>query len=87
MWRLLRAELSYNTQVVLFILLTSLLGFMGIHFWPAAFLAIQIAFILDLSISHFRLVMASNRDWVSRDSCIANESQIIREVRTLCGRY
>lgn len=34
MWSLLRAELAYNTQVFLFILLTSILGFLGIHFWP-----------------------------------------------------
>lgn len=34
MWRLLKAEIAYNTQVFLFILLTSLVGFLGIHFWP-----------------------------------------------------
>ena len=34
MWRLLKAEIAYNTQVFLFILLTSLLGFLGTHFWP-----------------------------------------------------
>jgi hypothetical protein len=33
-WRLLKAEIAYNMQVFLFILLTSLVGFFGIHFWP-----------------------------------------------------
>jgi hypothetical protein len=34
MWPLLKAEIAYNTQVFVFILLTSLLGFLGTHFWP-----------------------------------------------------
>jgi hypothetical protein len=34
MWRLLKAEIAYNRQTFLLILLTSLLGFLGIHFWP-----------------------------------------------------
>jgi hypothetical protein len=34
MWRLLKVEIAYNGQVFLFILLTSLVGFFGIHFWP-----------------------------------------------------
>ena len=34
MWRLCKAEIAYNAQVFLFILLTSLVGFFGIHFWP-----------------------------------------------------
>lgn len=37
MWRLLKAEIAYNSQVFLFILLTSILGFLGIHFWPVLF--------------------------------------------------
>ena len=37
MWRLLRSEIAYNTQVFLFISLTSLLGFLGVHFWPVFF--------------------------------------------------
>ena len=37
MWRLLKSEIAYNTQVFLFILLTSLLGFLGLHFWPVVF--------------------------------------------------
>ncbi|UCE41212.1 MAG: hypothetical protein JSV17_17565 [Candidatus Aminicenantes bacterium] len=32
-WCLLKAEIAYNTQAFIFILLTSLLGFLGIHFW------------------------------------------------------
>lgn len=34
MWLLLKAEIAYNMQTFLLILLTSLLGFLGIHFWP-----------------------------------------------------
>lgn len=34
MLRMLKAEIAYNNQVFLFILLTSVLGFLGIHFWP-----------------------------------------------------
>ncbi len=37
MLRMLKAEIAYNTQVFLFILLTSLLGFLGLHFWPVFF--------------------------------------------------
>ncbi len=37
MWRLLKAEIAYNAQGFLFIVLTSILGFLGLHFWPLVF--------------------------------------------------
>ncbi len=37
MWRLLKAEIIYNTPVFWSILLTSLLGFLGLHFYPIIF--------------------------------------------------
>jgi hypothetical protein len=36
-WRLLKAELLYNLPVFWSILLTSLLGFLGLHFYPIIF--------------------------------------------------
>jgi hypothetical protein len=61
MWRLLKAEIAYNVQTFLFILLTSLLGFLGIHFWPVVSrqtLANTNTGYVYLSFAYFYFVMA-----------------------------
>lgn len=34
MWPLLRAEIRYNTPIIWYIIICSVLGFLAIHFWP-----------------------------------------------------
>lgn len=61
MWRLLRAEIVYNMPVFSSILLTSLLGFLGLHFYPIIFrqtLANMNTGFIYLSLAYFFFVMA-----------------------------
>jgi hypothetical protein len=60
-WRLLKAEIVYNTPVFWSILLTSLLGFLGIHFYPIIFgqtLTNLDTGYIYLSLAYFFFVMA-----------------------------
>ncbi len=61
MWRLLKAEIVYNTPVFSSILLTSLVGFLGLHFYPMIFrqtLANMNTGFIYLSLAYFFFVMA-----------------------------
>lgn len=61
MWRLLKAEVVYNTPVFWAILLTSLLGFLGLHFYPIIFrqtLANMNTGFIYLSLAYSFFVMA-----------------------------
>jgi hypothetical protein len=60
-WRLLKAEIVYNTPVFWSILLTSLLGFLGLHFYPIIFrqtLANMNTGFIYLSLAYSFFVMA-----------------------------
>ena len=69
MWRLLKAELSYNIPVFWLILLASFLGFLGIHFWPMV----------------FRKMLDIIGNWINSVCFIFTETQVIRAVRAVCG--
>jgi hypothetical protein len=90
-WRLLKAEIVYNWQVFLFILLTSLLGFFGIHFWPVVFRPapanMNTGFVyLSLMYSYFVMAVLVTL-WAKEKRCrhLMNLPVSVRQINTAHG--